>query len=184
MFHILGGCYLQEKNPDILVFRPSSQRVEKLESRNYFLFCMEVNRRYTSWLHVTCLSTASRTEYSIFYSSVLQKDRISYVTILLIYGKASLLLVNVDKTLMIRLKAMGRSFPISKSHAQTHEKVRRQRCSQSANPMEGTWKLLQFQASTLSAGRVEMSLTAGTFMVTHCSCVSMHRRGPLLTLES
>lgn len=48
MFHILGGCYLQEKEPDILVFRPSSQRVKNLESQNYFLFCMEVNRRHTS----------------------------------------------------------------------------------------------------------------------------------------
>lgn len=47
MFHILGDCYLQKK-PDILVFRLSSQNVEKLQFINYFLFRMEVNRRHTS----------------------------------------------------------------------------------------------------------------------------------------
>lgn len=97
---------------------------------------------------------------------------------LLVYGKASPLPVKVDKMLMIRLKAMGCSFPMNRSHAQTHGKVRRQQCPQSANLMEGL--LLQFQASTLTVGRVEMSSTTGTFMVMHCSCVSMHRHGPLL----
>lgn len=75
MFHILGDCYLQKK-PDILVFRPSSQNVEKLQFINYFLFRMEINRRHTSWLHVTCLGTASRTEeFWIFYSALLQMAR-------------------------------------------------------------------------------------------------------------
>jgi len=118
MFHILGDCYLQKK-PDILVCRPSSQNVEKLQFINYFLFRMEINRRRTSWLRVTCLGTASRTERVLkilFCFATDGKDRRSYVIVLLIYGRTSPFPLNTDKTWMTRLEAMGCSFPASRSH--------------------------------------------------------------------
>lgn len=48
MFHILGDCYFQKK-PDTLVFRPSSQNVEKLQFINYF-FILHGNKQETHQL--------------------------------------------------------------------------------------------------------------------------------------